>query len=62
MYVCICRAIREEQVREAAARGACDLGDLARELELGTGCGRCAESAERILAQARSRPGLVAAG
>lgn len=62
MYVCICRAVREQEVREAIARGADDLGALARELNLATGCGRCAESAQRILSQARSRPAAAIAG
>ena len=54
MYVCVCNAITEREVRECACRGASSLGDLAAMLGVGAGCGRCRECAEKILEEART--------
>jgi bacterioferritin-associated ferredoxin len=52
MYVCICRAVRERQIREAAQGGAVSLHDLMRDLGLGTGCGKCVPTARNVLEEA----------
>ena len=49
MYVCICNAVTERQVRECASRGACSVAELDSNLGIGAGCGRCLECAEEIL-------------
>ena len=49
MYVCICNAITERQVRECAAKGSCSVDELGSELGLGSGCGRCRECASELL-------------
>jgi bacterioferritin-associated ferredoxin len=54
MYVCICRAVTDGQIREAAEDGARHLRDLRKQLGVATGCGRCARQAREILA--RSQP------
>lgn len=41
MYVCICRAVTEAQVRGCIAEGACTLRDVVNRSEAGTGCGTC---------------------
>lgn len=43
MYVCVCNAITEEQVRRAVAAGANSLDDLCAVLGLGDQCGKCLE-------------------
>ena len=53
MYVCICNAITEKQVRNAATEGATDLMRLQKELGVGAGCGSCKEVASEILAEYR---------
>ena len=53
MYICICNAITEGQVRECAQGGNCSLEDLASTLGIGTGCGRCRDCAAQVLAEAR---------
>jgi bacterioferritin-associated ferredoxin len=55
MYVCICNAITEKQVREAATEGATNLMSLQKELGVGAGCGSCKETASEILAEYRHR-------
>ncbi len=48
MYVCICHAVTDTQIREFFSGGDKTLFDLRRELKVGTQCGRCNCSARRI--------------
>jgi bacterioferritin-associated ferredoxin len=41
MYVCICRAVTEAQVRGCIADGACTVRDVVNRSAAGTGCGTC---------------------
>lgn len=71
MYVCVCNAITERQVRESVAAGASTLADLQAELGVATCCGCCAETAHDYLPGGRcaadcnvcavAEPGHVAA-
>jgi bacterioferritin-associated ferredoxin len=45
MYICVCNAITEKQVRSSVDSGAQSLSDLQYELGVATCCGRCAEMA-----------------
>ncbi len=49
MYVCICQAITDRQIREAALGGARTLKDLRRDLGVTRDCGRCASCARSCL-------------
>ena len=49
MYVCICNAITDKQIRRAAKNGASSLNELTGELGVAAGCGSCAQVAEEIL-------------
>ncbi|MDD9805892.1 MAG: (2Fe-2S)-binding protein [Gammaproteobacteria bacterium] len=53
MYVCVCRAITEEQIRRAVAGGADTLAKLRETLGLGVDCGKCLEYAKRLLGGAK---------
>ena len=55
MYVCICNAITDKQIRQAADNGCTDLWALQRELGVATGCGSCKEVASEILHEARQQ-------
>ena len=62
MYVCICNAITDKQIRKAAESGVEDLWGLQRELGVAAGCGSCKETASEILRenrQAKARIGPV---
>ena len=59
MYVCICNAITDKQIREAAESGTTDLWGLQAELGVATGCGSCKQTATEILAEYQ-RPAPVA--
>ena len=57
MYVCICAAVSDRQIKEAVREGACSLVHLAACLGVGTGCGCCREMAQEILLEeAAPRP------
>jgi bacterioferritin-associated ferredoxin len=51
MYICICNAITERQIVNAVALGARSTRDLARELGVGLGCGRCMSCAKTLLTE-----------
>ncbi len=53
MYVCVCKAVTDRQIREAVASGAKSLADLNRRLGVGSGCGTCAHTAESVLDESR---------
>jgi bacterioferritin-associated ferredoxin len=53
MYVCVCNAITDKQIRAAAEGGTTDLWALQAELGVATGCGSCTETASQILAEYR---------
>ena len=52
MYVCVCKAVTDRQIREAAQGGARTLKDLRRELGVTRDCGRCASCAHECLREA----------
>jgi bacterioferritin-associated ferredoxin len=57
MIVCVCRRVSDHQIRRAAAEGAVSLECLQFELGVATQCGRCADCACRVLAEARGTCG-----
>ena len=54
MYVCICKAVTDKQIRRAAAAGVDNLYELRETLGVASGCGSCADEAESILNDANS--------
>ena len=59
MYVCICNAVTDKQIRRAADEGARDLRDLRQQLGVATGCGQCAAEACRVLDDRRNAAGAI---
>ena len=57
MYVCICNAVTDKQIRKAAESGVQDLWGLQRELGVAAGCGSCKEMASEILRESRKTRG-----
>jgi len=53
MYVCICNAVTEKMIHEAAADGVRNLAELTRRTGCADNCGGCAEYAEEVLRAAR---------
>ncbi len=55
MYVCLCHGVTDRQIRELVDEGASSLGDVQRQLPVGSCCGRCVDSAHRLIDEHRSR-------
>ena len=52
MYVCLCQAVTDSEIHQAAKNGARTLNDLRRELRVSIDCGRCASCARKCLKSA----------
>jgi bacterioferritin-associated ferredoxin len=52
MYVCICAAVSDRQIKQAVREGARSVDQLAACLGVGTVCGCCREMAQDILVEA----------
>ena len=55
MYVCICNAITDKQIRHAAESGVRDLWGLQAELGVATQCGSCKEQASSIIRETKMK-------
>jgi len=62
MYVCVCNAITDREIRGAVALGARSLADLQSTLGVATCCGRCADCARAIVCEASDQTADCAGG
>lgn len=60
MYVCICKAVTDREIRKAAAAGADNLLELREMLGVASGCGSCADHAQAVLDEANRRRAVPA--
>ncbi len=51
MYVCLCRGITDQDIKDALKNGAQSYQDVREQLDLGTCCGRCAPEAKAIISE-----------
>ena len=54
MYVCICHAVTDKQIREEVYQGAKCLKSLQKNLPVGTGCGTCVCTAKQVIEETLS--------
>lgn len=52
MYICVCNAVTEREIRHCAQLG-CNLDDLRERLGVCTSCGKCKNAAKQILREER---------
>ena len=52
MYVCICNAVTDHQIKESVAAGASSMTDLQDQLGVGTCCGCCTDLVGSFLSAA----------
>lgn len=57
MYVCVCNAVTDSEVRSCMRDGARTLADLREQLSVATDCGRCASLARAMLREQRESDG-----
>jgi bacterioferritin-associated ferredoxin len=58
MYVCLCHAISDRQIREIVDRGAASLDEVQLHLPVASCCGSCEDTARELIethAQTQSR-------
>ena len=53
MSVCLCHAVSERKIREAAGSGAATVAAVARSTRAGTCCGACVHEVRTVLARVR---------
>lgn len=51
MYVCLCRGITDQDIKDAMQNGAESIRDVREMLDLGTCCGRCVPEAKTIVSE-----------
>lgn len=49
MYICLCHAISDRQIREAVDQGAGSLFEVQLRLPVASCCGRCEDSAREVI-------------
>jgi bacterioferritin-associated ferredoxin len=49
MYVCLCKAVTDRQIRESISSGACSFRDIRNQLGVATQCGKCGQHAKSII-------------
>jgi bacterioferritin-associated ferredoxin len=49
MYVCVCHAVTDREIREAVDCGARSLFEVQCKLPVGSCCGRCQDTAEQVV-------------
>ena len=54
MYVCVCEAVTDGQIRRAVGEGACSMRLLRERLGVAANCGRCAPFAKQVLDAVRA--------
>lgn len=60
MFVCICNAVTDHQIKETIAAGAATMGDLQSQLGVATCCGCCGELAASFLTAHNVQPTVTA--
>ena len=51
MYVCVCNAVTDSEIRSAVKLGVRSMTDLSATLGVATCCGRCTDCARSVLAE-----------
>jgi len=54
MYLCVCNAVIDREIRTAAEAGCRSFSEIQKELGVATGCGKCEPCVREILADKAS--------
>ncbi len=55
MYICLCNAISDKQVRARACQGPCSVSDVYRACGCAAQCGKCAAAIRSVLSEFHDR-------
>lgn len=55
MYVCLCKAVTDTQIREAVENGATSFGQVRKDLSLAAQCGKCGILAREVFNESLGR-------
>ena len=61
MYVCICRQITDQQIREACRNGDAKLADVRAKLGVASECGKCGQHFRSIISEFSKTSSFVSA-
>lgn len=53
MYVCLCHAVTDRQIKHVVQEGICSLRQVQLCLRVGTNCGKCIPAAREIIEQTK---------
>jgi bacterioferritin-associated ferredoxin len=56
MYVCLCHAVTDHEIRAAVSLGADTLDAIGEQLGVGTRCGCCRDTAAKLISDCRGCP------
>ena len=56
MYLCICKAVTDRQIRQAVEQGDRTMGDLGIRFGIGIECGKCVDSVRELLEACLAAP------
>ncbi|WP_341325271.1 (2Fe-2S)-binding protein [Methylotuvimicrobium sp. KM2] len=59
MYVCVCKAITDKQIRSAIENGHCSRRHLNQCLGVGSVCGKCSRHVKQILDESHAEQQLM---
>ncbi len=62
MYVCICRQITDNQIRDLCRGGVVNLQDIRTQLGVASECGKCGKLAKSIVKEFSKNAGFTNAG
>lgn len=49
MYVCLCKAVTDRQIKDSIENGACTYAEVRRATGVSTQCGKCWQTAKAII-------------
>ena len=61
MYLCICKAVSDQQIRQAIREGVRTVGEISTRFGAGTECGKCLESISEYVDACLAAPPAVSA-
>ena len=59
MYICVCKAITDKQIKTAIENGYCSRRQLNKNLGVGSVCGKCSRDVKEMLDESRATASIM---